>query len=405
MWQQKAPQSARTILACAWLVAFAMYVPIFSIPPMEHIIKKELLLSHAQMGLLFSIPIIMLAAIAIPSGFVADKIGIRKAAGIGITIMAVGSFLKGTSTSFVALLAFICLYGVGFGLVYPNLPKLVGAWFPREKIGLATGIYSTGIMIGCALPLAITLPLVFPITNTFRGTFYIWSIPAIVAAIFWWIVVKEPSAHNSLQNQQISGGNKSPHLIWKNKSLWLAGLMLSFANLHFYTWSGWTPVLITMKGAAPDLAAVMTSLMGWIGIPIAFLMPWASYKVGLRKPFLWASAIILALASLSATYIPVLLFWPIIAIIAVTLGGSFAMILALPAEMVPKESVGRASGMMLSIGYIGGLVGPLLAGRILDVTGTLNLALIVLTGVALAWACIAFTIPETGPRDKLQERQ
>ena len=79
------------------------------------------------------------------------------------------------------------------------------------------------------------------------------------------------------------------------------------------------------------------------------------------------------------------------------------MILALPVEMVSKESVGMASGMMLSIGYIGGLIGPWMAGRILDTTGTLNLALIILIGVAAVWAVIAFLIPETGSRARLRD--
>ncbi|KKK94175.1 hypothetical protein LCGC14_2685510, partial [marine sediment metagenome] len=60
---------------------------------MEHIIKEEFLLSHEQMGLLFSLPIIMLAALAIPGGLLADRIGIRKAAGIGAIVMVAGSLL------------------------------------------------------------------------------------------------------------------------------------------------------------------------------------------------------------------------------------------------------------------------------------------------------------------------
>ena len=69
--------------------------------------------------------------------------------------------------------------------------------------------------------------------------------------------------------------------------------------------------------------------------------------------------------------------------------------------MVPKEFVGAASGMVLSIGYIGGFVGPWLAGYIMDATGNLNLALVVLTGVAIALLCIALIIPETGSRARL----
>ena len=402
MRQRKNPRNPWVILGCAWVLGFAMYGPIFSIPPMEHIIKEEFLLSHAQMGLLFSLPIIMLAALAIPGGLLADRIGIRKAAGIGAIVMVVGSLLRGTSTSSESLFAFTALFGVGLALVFPNLPKLVGVWFPRERAGLATGIYVTGMIVGESLAMAITLPVVFPITNTIQGTFYIWSIPVIVAAILWWAIVREPP-ESSIQGQQADRGNKSFSLVWKNRSLWLVAVSLFLLSFQFYVWTGWTPALMVLKGAPPDLAALITSIISWAALPAAFLIPWISYKFGLRKPFFWASAIILGLVSWGAIYASVPFFWFLTAVIGIALGGTFSMILALPVEMVPKESVGMASGMILSIGYIGGLLGPWIAGRILDTTGTLNLALIILIGVAVVWAVIAFLIPETGSRARLRD--
>jgi CP family cyanate transporter-like MFS transporter len=392
------------ILGCAWLLGFAMFAPMLCIPPIEYIIKEALLVSHAQVGLLFSIPVAVLAVFAIPSGFLADKFSIQKSVGIGAIIMAVGSFLRGFSTSFEMLLSFTFLYGIGFSLVYPNLPKIVGIWFPREKAGLATGIYSTGISAGSAFALATTLPVIFPVTNTIQGTFLIWSIPAIVAAILWWIIATKEFPISSINVERRANWiNGSYHLVWKDKNIWLVALMLFFNNIHFYTWSGWTPGLMIMKGAPPDLAAFIASVRGWISLPMIFLMPWASYKVGLRKPFIWTSAVLLAFASLSAIYIPVSLGWLLMVGVGIATSGTFSMILALPVEMMPKESVGMASGIVLSIGYIGGLVGPWLAGHIVDATGTLDLDLVILIGISIVWTYIAFLVPETGPKALFQK--
>lgn len=402
--QENKPQSAWAILGCAWLLGFAMFARVLCFPPIAHIIKEELILSHEQLGLVFSVPVAVLAALAIPSGLVADRIGIRKAAGTGAAIMALGSLATGTSTNYMTLLAFTALFGVGLSLVYPSLPKLVGAYFPQEKAGLATAIYVTGIVIGAALALALTLPVVFPITSTFQGTFYIWSFPAVAAAILWWIVVKEPSlSHSGLQSEQIGKRNRRSHPVWKNRSLWLVALAFFCLNVHFYTWSGWTPALMMLKGASADLAALITSIMLWVSVPIILLMPWASYKIGLRKPFIWAPVSILVLASWSAMYIPVSLGWGLMVVVGITLNTTFPIILSLPVEMMPRESVGTASGFVLSIGYTGGLVGPWLAGYVMDATGTLDLALVVLVGVAIAWACIGFMLPETGPKARLRK--
>ncbi len=394
-------QTSWVMLGCAWLMGFSMFAPMFCVPPMAHIIRDELVLSNAQVSLLFSIPIIMLAVLAIPSGILADRIGVRKAAGIGAIVMIVGSLLRGTSTSFETLLAFTCLYGVGFALIFPNLPKLVGAWFPPQKIGLATGIYSTGLMTGSGISLAITLPLVFPITNTFQGAIYIWTIPAIVAAILWWTIVKEPSP--SIQSQHAVEKVKPSYTVWRSKELWLVTFIFFLVNFHALTWSGWTPALLMMKGATPNLAALITSTFLWANLSAGFLIPWASYKLGFRKPFLWGSAIVWALIALGEIYLSVPFFWLLMVIAGISIGGPFAIILALPAEMVPKDSVGAASGMVISIGHIGGFIGPWLAGYILDVKGSLNLALIIFIGTAIVCACFAFRLAETGTKAKLKK--
>jgi len=368
---------------------------------MEHIIKAELALSHAQMGLLFSLPIIMLAIVAIPSGLLADRIGIRKAAGIGIILIVMGSLLRGAAAEFEALFAFTVLFGVGFALVYPNLPKLISAWFSSEQAGLATGIYATGIMTAASLSLGITLPVIFPVTNTYQGTLYIWSIPSIVAAITWWLIVRE-NPKGKVQNPRSDKRNNASIIIRKNKNIWLVAISLFLLNFHFYVWAGWSPALMMLKGAPAGLATLITSVMSWTTIPIVFIIPWVSYKLGVRKPIFFISTILLIFISLSAIYTSVPFFWFLMILIGITLGGTFSMILALPVEMVPKESVGMASGMILSIGYIGGLIGPWIAGYIFDITENLNLALSLLAVVAVVWTIVSFLIPETGPKAKLK---
>jgi MFS transporter, CP family, cyanate transporter len=393
-------KGAWIMLACAWLLGFAMYAPMLCIPPIAHIIKEELRVSHAAVGLLFSIPVTVLIVLAIPSGFLADRLGTQRAVGIGAIVMAAGSLLRGTSESFGSLLAYTALFGVGFSIIYPNLPKLVGLWFPRERVGLATGVYSTGITTAGALALAITLPVVFPMTNTVQGTFVIWSAPAVVAAILWWLVAKDPPlpTHSSIRTATPSRANLPSYSLWKDKNMWFIALLLFFNDIHFYTWSAWSPALMMKKGATPELAALIASCRGWAGFPVIFLMPWASYRVGLRKPFMWGSALLLAFVSWIAIYIPLPFGWPLMVLVGIATSGTFSMILALPLELLPNEYAGMASGTVLSIGYLGGLVGPWFAGRIMDVTGSFDLALYILTGTAIVWALIGFLIPETGRR-------
>lgn len=133
----------RGILASTWLLAFAMYAPMFSVPPIAHILKEELLLTHMQTSLLFTAPILMIVALAIPAGIISDRIGVKKATGIGVILLAVGAMLRGTADSASTLLIFTFIYGAGLGWCYPNLAKLISGWVPPQRAGMAMGILST----------------------------------------------------------------------------------------------------------------------------------------------------------------------------------------------------------------------------------------------------------------------
>ena len=386
------------MLGCAWFICFAMFSPILCIPPIAFMIKQELGVSHAAVGILFSLPVTVLVILAVPSGFLADRLGTKRAVALGGIVITIGALMRGFFQSYAMLFACTAFFGVGFSIIYPNLPKLVGLWFPRDKVGLATGVYTTGITAGAGVSLATTLPFIYPLTGSIQGIFIFWSIPAMAATILWWSLVTDPPLLRGpvRPGSGTSGSGLPPPSLWKNKNMWMIALMLFFNNLHFYTWSAWAPTLMMMKGASPDLAALIASFRAWVALPMIFLMPWASYKAGVRKPFVWGSALLLALASWSAIYSSVSLGWLLMAAIAISTGGTFSMILAFLLEMLPNQSVGKASGTVLSIGYIGGLLGPWLAGYIVDSTASLDLALIFLGVIAVVWAWIGMRVPETG---------
>jgi MFS family permease len=83
----------------------------------------------------------------------------------------------------------------------------------------------------------------------------------------------------------------------------------------------------------------------------------------------------------------------------------FSTILALPMEIMSREEVGIASGLVFAIGYSGGIIGPLIGGRILDLTGNLGQSLIMLIGVSIAAAVLASRLPETGPKGNSKREQ
>jgi cyanate permease len=151
-----------------------------------------------------------------------------------------------------------------------------------------------------------------------------------------------------------------------------------------------------MKGASPSSAGLIASIVLWSYVPAYLLMPRLSYKLGLRKPFLWIPSAILALTSWGVTQVTITASWVLMALVGIANGTRFVTLLALPVEMIDREQVGAASGIVISIGFAGGVIGPLIGGAILDNTQSLDLSFMVLIGVSLAATFLALRLPETG---------
>lgn len=90
-------------------------------------------------------------------------------------------------------------------------------------------------------------------------------------------------------------------------------------------------------------------------------------------------------------------------LVGISDGAKFTTVMSVIVETTPKEAVGLASGLVLSMGYVGAMIGTLVGGRILDLTGSLNQAFIVLAGVAAATIVVTFLLPEIGPMAKRQK--
>ena len=73
------------------------------------------------------------------------------AIGCGITIAVLASFTRSLAADFIFLALSTALFGLGFAMCFPNLPKMVKENFPQRLAGTATGLYTTAIPLGAGL--------------------------------------------------------------------------------------------------------------------------------------------------------------------------------------------------------------------------------------------------------------
>ena len=111
------------------------------------------------------------------------RFGLLPALLVGLLLNALGGAARGAVAAWGFLFASTVVMAAGVAIMQPTLPPLVRAWFPA-RIGFATAVYTTGLLIGEILPAGLTIPLVLPaVDGSWRLSFVFWSIPILLTAV------------------------------------------------------------------------------------------------------------------------------------------------------------------------------------------------------------------------------
>jgi cyanate permease len=276
------------------------------------------------------------------------------------------------------------VFGVGWSLGFPAWPKVVGGWFEKAAAGTATGIYSIGLYVGAGLATAVTL------SSSWRTNLVLWGLIAFAIAFLWWVLIRDPIAPKVERSEL--------RKVIANKHLWLLTIIFFFgAHITFYTLTGWLPSILSVN-APSSTAAITASLLSFVAAPATLIAPVLSNRLKRRKPFLLLAGAIGAPASyvLFSANLPFQVV--AVALLGLSLSTIFVICLILPSELVGKNLVGSATGVLL-LAYAGGIIGPWLSGVTQDLTGSFAptmLLLIIAFGIS---AALALLLPETGGKE------
>jgi MFS transporter, CP family, cyanate transporter len=371
-----------TFVAGTWLAGFTMWGTLLAVVPVLGQLGSDLHLARSQLGLVFSIPILTLAFVAPLGGILADRFGPRRIGAAGLAFVGLGGLLRGYSVDLASVLAFSILFGAGWGLSLPNLPKIVGGWFEKKSSGAVTGIYSTGIYVGAGVATAVTL------SSFWRINLIGWGILSLFVSILWWAMIRDPPLPSKADSSNFAG-------VLRNRSLLvLTAIFFLGANVTFYTLTGWLPQILASTSwiGSPTFVA---SLLSFFAAPSTILVPLASDRIRLRRPFLLIPCISGSAASYALLSGPTGLQAASVAALGVSISAIFVICLTLSAELVDPRMVGSASGLML-LAYSGGVLGPWLSGFTQDLTGGFAPTMVMLVASFLVSAALALALPETG---------
>jgi len=143
------------------------------------------------------------------------------------------------------------------------------------------------------------------------------------------------------------------------------------------------------------MAGALTSTVSFTEIPGIVLLPLLCDQIGKKREIIGLSFLLIAFSSgIVALVSP--LSWFVSPILGFNFGGVFALLLAIPAQLVERDKVGSAAGAVISIGYVGALVGPPALGYLRDLMGSFSTGFLILGFVGLMSTTVSFTLPGSG---------
>jgi len=184
----------------------------------------DLALSDKQMGWVLSIFALGYALFQTPSGYLADKYGVRKVLTAVVSLWSLFTALTGAVYNFFALFVVRFIFGIGEAGAFPSMARAIYSWIPVKERGLVHGINFSGGRLGAAIALPVVAWLID--LTSWRMTFVILGAVGIFwAALWYWWFRDDPKDHL---------GN-----MFKSKNMWLIMGQYFCSNFTFFFCLTW----------------------------------------------------------------------------------------------------------------------------------------------------------------------
>ena len=330
------------------------------------------------------------------SGFILDKLGVRKT-GVGATLV----MFAGTALNFWAVkhnfpdnavvnipligamktqvfwssLGF-AIFGVGTEAIGITISKAVVRWFKGKELALAMGMQMAIARLGTLLALAISLPLAknFTVTAPILFALIIMLMGVVSFILFSILDIKLDKSEDVVQvtNSEDEFRIKDIVFIISNLGFWyIAILCVLFYSAVFPFLFYATDLMINKYNVNPYLAGLIPSLLPFGTIILTPVFGGIYDKFGKGATIMIVGSLILIIVH-GVLAIPSLTLWWVAAVMVIVLGIGFSLV---PSAMwpsvpkiIPEKQLGTAYAVIFWIQNIGLMFIPLILGIVLNAT-------------------------------------
>ncbi len=360
---------------------------------------RELGINTETMGLMLSAFSWCYCFMQVPSGWIVDRFGVRRAYAGGFALWSIACALTGTFRNIAAIMFFRTAMGVGQSVAFPASARTVANWFPDHERGLVNSSYLIGVRFGQALINVVGVALIA--RYGWRMFFLVSGLAPMLWIVPWIIVLRRweapgpasvasapsnrftfASSFGLLRHPTVLGtalGFFAFDYVWFVFVYWLPGYLrlerqFTTAQMAFYSSVPFLvmSIVIVVSGVASDrlIAAGLRELrVRKTFIAIGFGIALAIVPAGLVHDN--GTSVWLLLTSLCGLGLAVPNTWSI------------------TQACCTKRLVGTVSGIQNFGGNVGGIIAPWLTGAIAYRTGSFAAAF-VLCGFLLVGGALAY---------------
>lgn len=372
------------------LVAISLRPGIVSIGPVLPSIIDEFGLSHAAASLLISIPEVLMGLLALPTPWLARRIGRDPVLLAALSLLCLSIAMRAFATGPFSLLISTAGVGIGIAIAGAMIAGFIKARFPT-KAALLMGIYATALSFGSTVSAAVTGPVAANASSGWRFASGMWSIFGIFAVLSWVAV----TVSERRRSAPLSGVVMATRVPIRDRTAWLVALYFACINFLFYALLSWISPMYIELGLAPTVAGFVLASFTAIFMLANPIFGYVS-KAHDRRGWL-AICSLLSVAGLTGLAAVPMLPFLFVPLAAVGLGGAFTLGMTLPLDNthnVDEANVWNA--FVLTVGYLLASTGPLLVGRLHDISGDFQPGMWLCVGVAAGMLLLTpFLQPKT----------
>jgi len=336
------------------------------IGPIFSFLQEETKLSSAELGILSTLPVIMMGIASLLGGGFIKSVGEVKCITLGLLLIISTSITRYIDHNSISLILSAILGGSGIGLIQSTMPSYIKYYFPHNSNTLMS-LFTTGIMAGAAIMAALASPLLtkYGLSITLGSAL----LPAIVGILSWLFCTKK----EIIQKNQ---NNNSAQLPVKK---WYLMIFFGIGTGTYTLVLAWLPPYYVENGWSADQSGYILGVLTITEVISGFIISSFIHKINDKRILLSS---VLSMILFGLLYFIILgANSAIIPIILLGLGIGALFPLSLIAALDYADSPQQAGSLLSFVqggGYLIAALMPTVAGLIRDSFASLQYAWIVM---------------------------